>query len=161
MGTSAIGNDAGQIELVYPEDETWLGVVSPDAELTLKRSAALKEYVALTLKKSSFIRSERAAIKMLDDYCCDIPRNNVLVKIDVEGWEREVIRGSSKLLRNCKPKPIFETYDTKSRAETFRLLAENGYSIHQLPWQPSVGSRMLELDEFSTDTATNFIAISS
>jgi hypothetical protein len=70
---------------------------------------------------------------MLDDYYSDIPHKNVLIKIDVEGYEPEVIRGASKLLRNCKPKLIFESNDEKSRGELFRLLAENGYSVYQLP----------------------------
>jgi FkbM family methyltransferase len=142
----AVGNGTGHIELVYPEKETWLGSVSSD--------------VALNLKKSNFVKTERVPLKTLDDYCGDIPHNKVLIKIDVEGYEPEVIRGASKLLRNCKPKLIFESNDEKSRGELFRLLAESGYSVHRLPWQPCISSRALELDEFSMNTATNFIAIS-
>jgi len=143
---AAVGNGTGHIELVFPEKETWLGSVCSD--------------VALNLKKSSFVKTERVPLKMLDDYCQDIPHNNLLIKIDVEGYEPEVIRGATKLLQNCKPKLIFESNDEKSRGELFRLLADNGYSVHQLPWQPSNSSRAFDLDEFSTNKATNFIAIS-
>jgi FkbM family methyltransferase len=141
----AIGNDGGQIELVYPEKETWLGSVSSDN--------------ALALRKSTFVRTTQVPLKKLDDYCREIPRDNVVVKIDVEGYEREVIQGASQLLLYCKPKLIFESNDAKLRGDLFRLLAEYGYSVHQLPWQPSGGSRVLEIDEFLTNTMTNFMAV--
>jgi FkbM family methyltransferase len=64
----AIGNDGGQIELVYPDKETWLGSVSSE--------------VAFTLKKSTFVKTQHVPLKKLDDYCSDI-HNNVLIKIDV------------------------------------------------------------------------------
>jgi FkbM family methyltransferase len=142
----ALGNGTGQIELVYPEKETWLGSVSSD--------------IALNLKKSHFAKTELVQLKTLDDYCGDIPNDKVLIKIDVEGYESEVIQGASKLLRNCKPKLIFESNDEKSRGELFRLLGETGYSVHQLPWEPSTGSRAFDLHGFSTNPMTNFIAIS-
>jgi FkbM family methyltransferase len=140
----AIGNDGGQIELVYPDKETWLGSVSSE--------------VASTLKKANFVRTQHVPLKKLDDYCSDI-RNNILIKIDVEGYEREVIQGASQLLRYCKPKLIFESNNSKLRGDLFRLLADYGYSVHQLPWQPSVGSRLLGPHEFLTSTASNFIAV--
>lgn len=139
----AIGNDTGQIELIYPEKETWLGSVSSD----------------IALKKSSSVKTQRTPLKRLDDYALEIAHNNVLIKIDVEGYEREVVEGASQLLRNYKPKLIFESNEAQSRGKLFRLLAENGYSIHRLPWQPSIGSRALDFREFSTNTLTNFIAV--
>lgn len=141
----AVGNGTGQIELVYPEKETWLGSVSYNAEV----------------KKQGNIKTERVELKTLDDYYSVVPYNNALIKIDVEGYEREVIRGASKLLQGRKPKVIFESLDEESRGELFRLLADNGYSVYKLPWQPSIGSPALDLHEFSTNTATNFIAISN
>jgi FkbM family methyltransferase len=141
----AIGNNAGQIELVYPEKETWLGSVSSDA--------------VATLKKSDGMITKQVPLKTLDDYLSDAPRDKVLIKIDVEGFEREVIEGASQLLQHCNPKIIFESNETKLRPDLFRQLANQRYSVHPLPWQPSAASRVLGVDEFLTSTSTNFIAI--
>lgn len=144
----AVGNGTGYLELVYPEKETWLGMVSSSAELPNHE-----------LSKIGNLKAERVQLKALDDYYDVIPYKNILIKIDAEGYEQEVIRGAKKLLLNRKPKLIFESVDKESRSELHRLIAGNGYTVHQLPWQPS-GSRMLDLRGFSTSTATNFIAIS-
>jgi FkbM family methyltransferase len=141
----AIGNKAGQIELAYPEKETWLGSVSTD--------------VVSTLKKSHRVTTKQVPLRKLDDYLSDIPRDKVLIKIDVEGFERDVIEGAWQLLRDCRPKLIFESNDANSRRPLHRLLGHAGYSVHPLPWQPFLGSRLLDLDEFVTSTSTNFIAI--
>ena len=141
----AIGNKAGQIELAYPEKATWLGSVSSD--------------IVPALKKSDGVITKQVPLKKLDDYLSDVPRDKVLVKIDVEGFECEVIEGASQLLADCKPKIIFESNNAKSRRDLLRLLGDCGYSVHPLPWGPSVASRSLGVDEFLTSTSTNFIAI--
>ena len=141
----AIGNKAGQVALVYPEKETWLGSVSSDVVSNIKRS-----YEVIT---------EQVPLKKLDDFFGDIPHNKILIKIDVEGFEHEVIQGASQLLRDCKPKIIFESNDAKSRRDLFQLLADYGYSVHSLPWRPSAASVALRPEEFLTSAASNFIAV--
>src|SRR5262249_28070897 len=136
---------AGQTELVYPENETWLGSVSSDVVPTLKNTAG--------------VMTRQVPLKKLDDYLNDIPRDKILIKIDVEGFERKEIEEASRQLRNCKPKLIFESNDAKSRRALHKLLGHCGYSIHPLPWHPSVASRFLVIDEFLASTSTNFIAI--
>ena len=97
----AIGKDAGDIELVYPEKDTWLGTVSAAA--------------SPTLKGSSDLRTEIVPLRRLDDYIADVSQNKTLIKIDVQGYEREVIQGASQLLRRCKPKIIFVKLRTWKR----------------------------------------------
>src|SRR5262249_21129915 len=104
----AIGNNAGQIELVYPEKETWLGSVS--------------SCVVASLKKSDGMIAKQVPLRTLDDYLSDVPRDKVLIKIDVEGFEREVIEGASKLFQHCNPKVIFESNIAKLRPDLFRQL---------------------------------------
>jgi len=142
----AIGDGTGHIELVYPEKETWLGSVRMD--------------VVPSLKNTGKVMTQRVPLHNLDYYLNDVPCDKVLIKVDVEGFEREVIRGASQLLQNCKPKIIFESNDVATRNDLFRLLQGAGYCVHPLPYRPSEISQFLRVDEFLSSTATNFIAVS-
>jgi FkbM family methyltransferase len=141
----AIGSEISEIELVYPEKDTWHGSVSSN--------------VVASLRRSGDMTSLRVPVKNLDYYLNDIPRGKVLIKIDVEGYEIEILKGASRVLRDCVPTIIFESNDAKARGELFCLLVEFGYCIHQLPWRPFGYSRVLGVEEFLASVATNFIAI--
>jgi FkbM family methyltransferase len=143
----AIGNKTGKIELVYPERETWLGSVS-------------SEIVPSLMERKSVIVKE-APIKRLDDYINDIPRGNVVLKIDVEGFELEVLRGASQVLSVCKPKIIFETNDSRTRVDLYGAFEQFNYVLYSLPWRPSIASRPLVMEEFLSSPAHNFIAIAN
>ena len=141
----AIGNMSGKVELVYPENETWLGSVS-------------NEIIPSLLERVNVIKKE-TSIKRLDDYINDIPRGAVVVKIDVEGYELEVLRGAIQLLSICKPIIIFETNDSRTRGDLFRAFEQFGYLIGPLPWRQEVDSRRLLIEAFVTSPAHNFIAL--
>lgn len=143
----AIGNRTSEIELVYPEKESWLGSICPE--------------VISGLKSSKGIIVRKVQLRTLDEYLRGIPREKVLMKIDVEGAEKEVLQGASELLKHCRPTIIFESNEAKTRDELFRQFERFEYSVHPLPWRPSVVSRLLGVDEFKASTATNFIAIAS
>jgi FkbM family methyltransferase len=51
------------------------------------------------------------------------------VKIDVEGAEREVLRGAAAVLHHCRPHIAIEL-DEKEVAKTQALLVEVGYKVH-------------------------------
>ena len=119
----AIGNGRGEIELIYPEKETWLGSVSSDV------TPGLKEWGDVTRL--------HVPVSNLDSYISEIPRGRLLIKIDVEGYEIEVLKGAERMLRDYKPTVIFESNDAKLRDELFRLFEESGYGIHSLPYKPS------------------------
>ena len=76
---SALGSQTGHIELVYPERETWLG--SASAKVISKLSP-----------HSLVVR--QVPVGMLDNYLSDMPEGEILLKLDVEGFEVEVLRGS-------------------------------------------------------------------
>jgi FkbM family methyltransferase len=140
----AIGNTRGSTELVYPEHEAWLGSLSSEIV------AALRDKGAVIVQKTQ--------IKTLDDYLDEIPPGLVVLKIDVEGFELEVLRGASRILKILKPKIIFESQDSDIRPDLYRKLEEFGYLLYSLPWRPSVASRRLGIDEFVASPTHNFIA---
>lgn len=79
-------------------------------------------------------------VDTLDNYCKlkKITHIDVL-KVDVEGYELEVLQGANELLKRKKiglvifevSEPILEQLE-KDKQELFTLLAENGYSIYNI-----------------------------
>ena len=142
----AIGNTSGEVELVYPERETWCGSISPDAISVLRNGGR------------ATVDTQRVMIKKLDDYINEIGAANVLIKIDVEGYEREVFKGASEFLRRFRPRLIFESIKDQNRESTFQLLKELDYKIRCLPLDRSETSLGLALLEFCESRDTNFLA---
>ena len=139
---SALGKEAGQTDLVYPEKETWLGSTSGKVISKLRsRSVVVK-----------------VPISTLDDYVDEMPDGEILLKLDVEGSEIEVVKGASRLLRSRAPKIIFESNDIEMRPDLFDLLTGFGYGIYLLPWGQLKETRTLRRDEFLQNDATNFMA---
>lgn len=141
----AIGNHHNEIELTYLERDTWLGSLSPS--------------IAAQLKTLPTARSCLVPVRMIDDYFGELSGENVLIKIDVQGLEREVIEGAQRVLRTHRPKVIFETEDRAKRADLFTLFTSNGYAIHSLPWRPEKPTPALGIEAFLTTSSSNFIAI--
>ncbi|HEX6810685.1 MAG TPA: bifunctional class I SAM-dependent methyltransferase/GNAT family N-acetyltransferase [Planctomycetota bacterium] len=52
-------------------------------------------------------------------------------RIDVEGFEAQVIRGAEKFLRRHRPLVLFE--ENGGRKESFQLLREHGYAFFRVP----------------------------
>lgn len=52
-----------------------------------------------------------------------------LMKVDVEGFEVDVLQGSLKTIQKYKPKIIIETHSKKLRRESLEVLLENGYYV--------------------------------
>ncbi len=143
----AVGSAPDEIELVFPEKETWLGSVS--ADVTSGRDG-WGDVTRLSVP-----------VRSLDSYTKDIPLGKVLIKIDVEGYEIEVLKGAAQMLRDYKPTIIFESNDAKLRPELFGLFEEFSYRIHPLPYRPSSRLRAFGHAAFLASTATNFIALPS
>jgi FkbM family methyltransferase len=72
----------------------------------------------------------RVDVTTLDDHFVQRPRGSVVVKIDVEGHEREVLAGMTRLLGESSPVLIVETHGT---ADGIRAdLAGHGYATSSL-----------------------------
>ena len=79
-------------------------------------------------------RTERVRVITLDEYCADrdiTPHDIKVVKIDVEGYEAEVLEGASRTLSEGSPVLILEISDETAQA------AQNGRGA--LPYLQSFG----------------------
>ena len=140
----AIGEEDGELELVFPPGETWLGSVVGTVSQDIRRNHA--DFLV-----------ERVQMRKLDDYAERARGKRTLIKIDVEGGEASVLKGASTLLRQSQPTIIFESNDRSKRAELAALLVEHGYAITRLPWSGKLAAHLSE-SEFRSDSGTNFLA---
>lgn len=86
------------------------------------------------LSKQNVIGREIVQMKKLDSFNLD---NIGFIKIDVEGWELEVLKGAKNTLeRNNYPKIIFEAWPDDwyhdKKKELFDYIKDLGYSIHTI-----------------------------
>ena len=74
-------------------------------------------------------------------------KNVGFIKIDVEGFEREVILGALETLKNSGyPKIIFESWDDEQRSDLFETINEIGYKV-----VPIKGYKEMFLAEFENN----------
>jgi FkbM family methyltransferase len=66
--------------------------------------------------------------KRLDDYSFD---RVDLLKIDVEGFEYEVLKGAENTINKFKPRIIIETHSIALRRTCDQYLLNHGYSLRQ------------------------------
>lgn len=52
-----------------------------------------------------------------------------ILKIDVEGFELEVLKGALKTILRCRPKLIIETHSSKHEQQVMTVLCSNGYTV--------------------------------
>ena len=140
----AIGADHGELELVFPPGETWLGSVVGTVAEDIRRGHA--DFAV-----------ERVQMRVLDDYAERARGKRTLIKIDVEGGEAAVLKGATALLRQSRPTIIFESNDRGARVELAALLGEHRYAITRLPRSGKPAAALSE-SEFRTSIETNFLA---
>jgi len=93
------------------------------------------------------VRSFEVDVRTLDDFGVEIPKEGrTLVKIDVEGFELNVLRGARELLSRLNVAVLVETTDAwlreqdQSAAELFAFMADTGYR----PYHPRMQPRLLQ-----------------
>lgn len=141
----ALGATEGDVELRYPERDTWDG--STNAEVTDRLAIHHKLVV------------ERVRQSTVDNYLAQMKHRHVLIKIDTEGNEFNVLRGASQTLRQIRPRIIFECWRNQARSELFNFLEAHEYEVHALPWSPAKQSRLLGHSEFLDSSLNNFITL--
>jgi len=82
-------------------------------------------------KKVKFIRKERVEVVKIDDFISQQQIQPDFIRMDVEGYESEIIRGMLKTMTQ-KPKLFIEVHphliDKAKLIEMFSLIKESGYS---------------------------------
>lgn len=139
----AVGNRNGEVELVFPDDETWLGSIADDVVGALRGGPGATSTQTVRLRR-------------LDDYADAVRGKRILMKIDVEGSEIPVLEGASALLAESAPTIIFESNDHAKRPDLHALLARHGYVVSDLPF--GAGGEALTAERFASSPATNFLA---
>jgi len=105
----AVGNEKGNVTLVFPS-EINLGAAKID------RSSNNKDF-----------NSEKVPIDKLDNIINE--SNIAMLKIDVEGFEIDVLKGAEKLIKNNLPHIIAEAHDDKHLNEIKKFLKTYNYTI--------------------------------
>jgi FkbM family methyltransferase len=142
---AAVGESDQPLKLSFPESETWLGSVEP---------ATIEELHAIKGTLSSKIVPQRR----IDDFLPFFKPGNMLIKIDAEGFEPEVLRGSKKTLQAKKPMIIFEAVKPDRRPDLFDLFDLLGYGISSLPWTGRTSPVSLAKSTFLNHSLQNFLA---
>lgn len=142
----ALGDRRGQVDLVYPAREPWLGSISPAVARTVGETREMSRRVV--------------PLRPLDDYIDRVAGRRLLMKIDVEGSELDVLRGASRVLAEVRPRIIFESNDPRSRLDLLGFLKDHGFAIHALPWRRGdLRPSPMTADAFRRSSATNFMAM--
>lgn len=142
----AIGDRVGEVELAFPEHETWMGSTAPDIHAAL---------VAFYGK----IDTVRVPMRRLEEYAATLGTARLLIKIDVESTEAEVLHGAAGLIAKSRPTVLFESNERDRRPALHGLLAGFDYTVHALPYRPDDPSAPLDVAAFQASAATNFIAL--
>lgn len=141
----ALGAAAGEIELMYPEKETWVGTTV---------EARSKEIEAL-----GTLIHQRVPLQTLDSFADQVDTQRAFIKIDTEGAELEVLRGASAMLSNRHPLVIFECFAGDVRSALFDYLTGFGYTITGMGWMPDAPASPLTRQAFIDSAETDFMGI--
>jgi len=102
---------------------------------------------------SGYIGAETVPVNRLDDLCPLSPTDRVVLKIDVQGYERQVLEGAPRVLGSCRAvitemslAPLYEGQVLVK--EMWDLLASYGFEAWSLEpgFRDPVTGRMLQFD---------------
>lgn len=141
----ALGEAKGYVEFSYPKRDTWLGSTTPE--------------VIERLQGSEDLITEKVEQRTLDDFYPEIGNKRTLIKIDTEGNELSVLKGANKILKETRPRIIFECFSQSEKSKLFEHFAGERYSVYPLPWSPNSDADAFSERQFSASSATNFIAV--
>jgi len=142
----ALSDVEGFTELWFPERQTWMGTTD----------ARVRESLGKDFGLSSLLVEQTTIDNFVARHGC----RPDLIKIDTEGNELHILRGSRETLRSLRPLVIFESWPG-GRDGLFHIFEEVGYRISPLPLQPRSPARVLENRSFFEHPGRNFIAFAA
>jgi hypothetical protein len=102
---------------------------------------------------SAYVQTETIALNPLDEVCPLVPEDRLLLKVDVQGYEKNVLDGASRVLKHCRAiiveMSLVPLYDGQSLAlELWEYLMSLGF--HACYFTPGFrdprSGRMLQMD---------------
>lgn len=141
----AMGSEPGEVELWFPERDTWLGTVVTEVKEGLDEGFDLN----------------KVAVEMitLDDFVAKSGKVPQLIKIDTEGHEGPVLKGGENLLRTHHPVVLFESNSEEQRRELATLFSDYGYELVALPIWKNKDLDRISVEELVNHPQTNFAAV--
>jgi FkbM family methyltransferase len=138
---TAIGSEKGLVEIHISGNSVSSSILDM---LPLHLAAA---------PKSIYVGSETVQVNRLDDLCDLSREDRALLKIDVQGYERQVLEGASRVLSACRAvhceMSLLPLYEGQIMAtELWNLLAAKGFEPWSLEpgFRDPVTYRMLQID---------------
>jgi len=142
----ALSDQEGCAELWFPERDTWMGTTD----------AAVRD----SLAREFPLRSIKVEQTTMDAFVARHGIHPDLIKIDTEGNEARVLRGSRQTLRSLRPLVIFESFPA-ARDAVMATLEAVGYRIALLPLATGSPVRVIEGSCFRQHPGRNFIAFAA
>jgi FkbM family methyltransferase len=142
---AALGAEVGELDLHFPERETWLGSLDPD--------------VVAELRGRLGVLTERVRVRTLDEFEPLFAGRRALVKIDTEGHEASVLDGATQTLTRHRPPVLFEVHGSHRRTEARRRFERLNYEVASLPILPDRPLLALSVDAFMRAKGDDFIAV--
>ena len=137
----ALGSSEGSFCLRWPHGKTWLG-----------------EVVDCSQVHDEDFSYSNVNVRMFDSLNL-INSYKTLIKIDVEGFEINVLRGAEKSINEWRPKIVFESISADDRSNLYNFFDNLGYEIQTLDFKrPSI---FYTKEEFVQSRKKNFLALSS
>ena len=84
-----------------------------------------EKHAEASIIKDSQKESEKIYIDRLDNLINLFPKENVILKIDVEGFGSQVLKGAINFIRKTRPTIIIEIWEKEN--ESIKLLSDLGY----------------------------------
>ncbi len=137
----ALSDEEGWAELWFPERDTWMGTTDAAVRDSLAREFPLHSIKVEQTTTDAFVAKHGI--------------HPDLIKIDTEGNEARVLRGSRETLRSFRPLVIFESWPA-ARDAVAATLEEAGYRIGLLPVTEGSPVSVVEAETSSPSPPSNW-----